>query len=118
SGAWSIPVGIQWIPWQAAHSPQPAKPFVAVGIGPVIGASSGSFVGGGSVFAGQRTEATVGGHVGGGVDVLVAHSFSIGLNGGYNWMLNFAKPVGSHSNYRGPEFGVSVGWLFGRGRQP
>jgi hypothetical protein len=53
--------------------------------------------------------------VGGGVDVHVGRSFAIGVNGGYNWMLDFAKPVGVRDNYSGPEVGVSVGWLFGRG---
>ena len=40
----------------------------------------------------------------------------IGVNGGYNWMIDFAQPVGTRDTYSGPEFGISFGWLFGRGR--
>jgi hypothetical protein len=33
--------------------------------------------------------------------------------GGYNWMLDFAEPIGRQDNYSGPQLGVNIGWLFG-----
>ena len=47
------------------------------------------------------SRATVGGHFGGGFDVHVARSFSLGLGVGYNAMVNFAEPVGGHKNFNG-----------------
>jgi Caspase domain len=111
-----MPVGVRWNPIHGDHRLESMKPYVAVSLGPVIGSTAGSFVGGGTIVSGSHDEATVGGHVGGGVDFHVARSFSIGVNGGYNWMADFSRPVGSRNNLSGPEFGLSLGWLFGHGR--
>ena len=112
----ALPVTVRWNPWRA-HAYEPIKPFVAVGLGAIFGDSVGSFVGNGIVQNGVQSEVTMGGHVGGGVDFHIARCFSIGVNGGYNWMADFSKPVGGRDNYSGPELGMSLGWLFGRGRQ-
>ena len=44
---------------------------------------------------------------------LVARWLSLGVSGGYNWMLDFAEPIGRKDNYSGPQLGVNIGWLFG-----
>ncbi len=111
----ATPVGLRWNPLRGDHRGQSIKPYLAGGIGPVFGGSVGSFSGESSRFAGASMQATVGGHVGGGVDFHVARAFSIGVNSGYNWMVPFTRPVGSSDNYSGPEFGLSFGWLFGKG---
>ena len=118
AGVLAVPIGVRWNPFRSSGHVQPVKPFVAASIGPVFGSSQGSFTGSAGVFAGNRTEATVGGHVGAGVDFHVARSFSIGVNGGYNWMADFSHPVGVRDNYSGPELGFTLGVLFGKGRQP
>ncbi len=110
------PIGLRWNPLKGDHTSQAVKPYLAAGLGPVFGATSGSFSGPGGIFAGARTQATVGGHIGGGVDFHLTRAFSIGVNTGYNWMVDFAEPVGSRDNYSGPELGLSLGWLFGKGR--
>jgi hypothetical protein len=112
----AVPVGVRWNPMGTGGGARPIKPFLAADVGPVFGATEGSVVAPGTVFAGSRAQATVGGHVGAGVDFHVARWLSIGVNGGYNWMVDFAQPVGSRDNYSGPEFGMTLGWLFGRGR--
>ena len=109
-------IGLRWNPLKGDHRSQPVKPYLATGSGPVFGTTIGSFSGPGGMFAGERTQATVGGHIGGGVDFHVTRGFSIGVNSGYNWMVDFAEPVGSRDNYSGPEVGLSFGWLFGKGR--
>ena len=55
-------------------------------------------------LAGTRAQATVGGHIGAGVDFHVARAFSVGVNAGYNWMVDFAEPVGLRDNYSGPSW--------------
>jgi len=93
---------------------QALKPFLAVSLGPVIGASSGSFVGK-TVSTGEELRATIGAFLGGGFDVDVSRSFSLGVNAGYNVMQNFSEPVGLRDNFNGPQVGISLGWVFGKG---
>ena len=106
---------MRWNPLRQSV-PNVVKPYVAVSAGPVFGSTAGSFLGGGQIATGMRTQVTAGGHAGAAVDVHVARWLSIGMNAGYNWMIDFAQPVGTRDNYSGPELGISFGWLFGRGR--
>jgi hypothetical protein len=115
AGIVAAPIGVRWNPLRASV-PNVAKPYLALSAGPVFGSATGSFLGGGQIGTGTRSQVTAGGHAGGGVDVQVTRWLSIGMNAGYNWMIDFAQPVGSRDNYSGPELGISFGWLFGRGR--
>jgi hypothetical protein len=115
AGIIATPIGVRWNPLRRGV-PTIAKPYVALSAGPVFGSTAGSFLGGGAAVTGMRTQVTAGGHAGAGIDVHVARWLSIGMNGGYNWMIDFGQPVGSRDNYSGAELGVSFGWLFGRGR--
>jgi caspase domain-containing protein len=111
----SVQVLSRWNPFAKGREAQPIKPYVAVGVGPVFGSSVGTFSGSRARVSGVNEQATVGGHVGGGVDFHLARWFSVGVNGGYNWMADFSTPVGARSNYSGPEFGMTFGFLFGKG---
>jgi len=111
----SVQVLSRWNPFAKGREAESIKPYVAVGLGPVFGSSVGTFSGSGTRLAGVNEQATVGGHVGGGVDFHLARWFSVGVNGGYNWMADFSTPVGARSNYSGPEFGMTFGFLFGKG---
>jgi hypothetical protein len=113
-GGYWLPLGIRWNPFKGDHRNQPFKPFIAVSAGPVIGLSSGSFVGR-TTSVGDTTRATVGGHFGGGFDVHVTRAFSIGLDVGYNLMVNFSEPVGLRDNFNGAQVALGVGWVFGKG---
>ena len=110
-----MPVGVRWNPMTFGRQADAIKPFVAAGLGPVIGNSVGSFAGSGTTLTGVHSSATVGGYVRGGVDFHVARSFAIGVDGGYNWMADFPQPVGVKKNYSGFGAGLAFGWLFGRG---
>ena len=110
----ALPVGVRWNPLRGDLRQQPFKPFITGTAGPVIGDASGSFVGGNTISSGSTTKVTLGGTVGGGVDIHLARSFAIGVTGGYNWTLNFSEPLWSHANFNGPSIGLSLGWLFGR----
>jgi hypothetical protein len=113
-GGSSINMGIRWNPLPGDHAVHALKPFVAVGLGPVIGASEGSFVGR-TVSSGNTVRATLVTFVGGGFDVHPGRSFSIGVNAGYNVMRDFSEPVGLRDNFNGPQIAISLGWLFGKG---
>ena len=110
-----MPVGVRWNPMKYGGQTDAIKPFLAGGLGPIIGNSVGSFAGGGTALSGAHTSGTVGGYVRGGVDFHVARSFAIGVDGGYNWMADFPQPVGVQKNYSGFGAGLGFGWLFGSG---
>ena len=113
-GGTSVSLGVRWNPIHGDLRNQALKPFLAVSLGPVIGASSGSFVGK-TVSTGEELRATIGAFLGGGFDVHVSRSFSLGVNAGYNVMQNFSEPVGLRDNFNGPQVGISLGWVFGKG---
>jgi len=116
-GAVATLIGARWNPLKGDHAHQVFKPFITGSLGPISGLADGSFVSShGSVTAGSSTKTTLGGHFGGGVDTHVARSFSIGLDVGYNAMMNFEQPVGVHNNFNGLQVAVGLGWLFGKGQ--
>jgi hypothetical protein len=55
---------------------------------------------------------------GGGLDLHVSRSFSLGLTIAYNVMPDFSEPVGLRDNFNGPQVGVGFGWVFGKGVRP
>jgi hypothetical protein len=110
-------IGVRWNPLKGDRAHQAFKPFITGSLGPIAGLADGSFVSTqGSFMAGSTTKTTLGGHFGGGVDTHVARSFSIGIDVGYNAMMNFDQPVGLHNNFNGLQVGIGLGWLFGKGR--
>jgi hypothetical protein len=113
-GGSSVSLGVRWNPMRGDLRSQALKPFLAVSLGPVIGASAGSFVGK-TISTGEELRAAIGAFFGGGFDVHVSRSFSLGVNTGYNVMQNFSEPVGLRDNFNGPQVGISLGWVFGKG---
>lgn len=119
----ALPITVRWNPWTARREQQALKPFFAIGAGPVMGSSAGSFVSQGNlasrtVLSGAYSDTTAVVHFGTGVDFHVSRAFALGVNAGYNWMpVGFSRPVGLRTTYSGPEFGLSVGWMFGKGRK-
>lgn len=111
----AILVGMRWNPMRGELRSHAVKPYLAAGIGPMIGASSGAGTSYSSVFVGTRSAATAGGYAGAGVDFLAGRSWSIGIGAGYNWMTDFSRPIGGRDNYSGFEVAVSLGWMFGKG---
>jgi uncharacterized caspase-like protein len=57
AGVLNVPIGVRWNPFRGSMT-QATKPYIAVALGPVFGASDGSFMGNGLTFAGARTQVT------------------------------------------------------------
>jgi len=114
-GGLAMPIGVRWNPLRGNLREQPFKPFITAAIGPVIGNASGSFVGGRTISSGVTSKVTVGGLVGGGLDIHLARSFSLGITAGYNWTANFSEPLWGHDNFNGPSAAFGIGWLWGKG---
>jgi caspase domain-containing protein len=119
-GVAAIPLGVRWNPLPGNHEQQPVKPAVVVSVGPVIGGAGGSsvYVNGNDVFNGGLTEVTIGAFLGGGVDFHLGRNFSMGVTTGYNWVGDFATPIGGRTNYSGFELSLGFGWVFGKGSAP
>jgi caspase domain-containing protein len=114
-GGSAINVGVRWNPFARIFGAQALKPFVGAGLGPVIGISNGSFISGRGISTGSTVRATLGGFVGGGLDVHAARSIAVGVTAGYAAMSNFSEPVGLRDNFNGPQVAISLGWIFGKG---
>jgi len=115
----AFPIGVQWNPMKGDLSARALKPFLAAGLGPVIGSSVGSFVGSGAgSFSGTQTKGTIGGYLGGGLEVHLSRRWTLGLSAGYHWMADFSEPVGARDNYSGLGATVGLGFLFGKGTTP
>jgi hypothetical protein len=114
----SLPLGVRWNPLTGALHTRAVRPYLAVGLGPVIGGSSGAGVSSDGAFAGSRTRASFGGTIGAGVDFHLGRHWSVGVGGGYQWMVDYPEPVGARDNYSGFQLEVSIGWLFGKGSAP
>jgi hypothetical protein len=111
----SIPVGLRWNPLRGDLRTKPVKLYLGASLGPVIGSHTGGSIDETTVFAGTRVAMTVGGFLGGGVDVLVGRHWSLGVNAGYSWMADFAETIGTRKNYSGVDVGIGIGWVWGKG---
>jgi hypothetical protein len=90
----------------------PVKPFLSLGLGPFIGVEAKN-----ELFVQEsHSEAVLGTRLGGGIDFLLGQSFKLGANLGYDLMTDFSTPIGARRNYNGPDFSLSVGFLFGGGK--
>jgi Caspase domain len=111
----AIPIVLRWNPLRGDHSRQPLKPFVETGLGPVFGSSNGSLVSPTTISTGTSSRATIFARFGGGLDIHVARSFSLGMDAGYNVMRDFSESLGLRDNFNGLHIALSAGWLFGKG---
>jgi hypothetical protein len=111
----SIPVGLRWNPLRGDLRTKPVKLYFAASLGPVIGSHTGGSIDAVTAFAGTRVAMTVGGFLGGGVDVLVGRHWSLGVSAGYNWMADFSQTIGTRKNYSGVDVGIGIGWVWGKG---
>ena len=117
SGIASFPVGVRWNPLKYGRQKDGIKPYLAFSAGPVFGdnvADHNGRYGHGDIYS----SATIGGFAGGGVDFHAGRTFVIGVDGGYNWMGDFATPIGGSDNYSGPSVSISLGCMWGRGSTP
>lgn len=111
----ALPLGVRWNPMNGELRTRALKPYLAVGFGPVIGASTGASMDFTSAFAGTQSAATAGGFFGAGVDLLAGRWCSIGVGAGYNLMADFSGTIGGRDNYSGFQVAISLGLMFGKG---
>lgn len=92
----------------------PVRPYVAAGTGVYLGYEARNEVGL-RMLQESRTLTAAGGHLGGGIDIQAGRHVMVGVNAGYHFVTDFTEPLGGRENYSGPEFGIGISWLFGKG---
>ncbi|MGB2768205.1 MAG: outer membrane beta-barrel protein, partial [Candidatus Zixiibacteriota bacterium] len=91
------------------------RPYMSASIGPYSGFSSEVRTGVTTVVE-ARSEAALGSRLAVGVDLRLSKWFKLGFAGGYHFVTDFENRIGSEKNYSGPEFSLSLGIVFGKGK--
>ncbi len=91
------------------------RPCASLAAGPYIGSASNSTAGT-TVTSETVSETAVGLRAQIGADVFFGGRFSTGIALGYAFVSDFDQPIGSHTNYSGPEFSLGLGILLGAAR--
>ena len=92
------------------------RPYASVSAGPYLGSSSEVRTGPFTVV-GARSETALGSRLAIGVDLSLFRWFNLGFAGGYHFVTDFENPIGSEKNYSTPEFSLSFGIVFGKGKK-
>jgi hypothetical protein len=106
-----ILTGVNFYPLQISEE-NTVLPYISLYAGPYIGVYSKSEVGIASVTEETIVETVVGAKLGGGLDFLIGSLFKLGVNAGYHFMGDYSQPIGSETNYSGPEYSITFGFIF------
>lgn len=104
--------GVKYQPFRLTAS-DVLRPYVAASVGPFFGSQTMERVGV-NVETEVYSETALGSRVGVGVDLLLSKWFTLGVGGGYYFVSDFERPIGSEKNYSSPEFSLSFAIAFGR----
>ena len=106
-----ILTGLNFYPLQITEEKK-VLPYVSLCVGPYIGIYNQSEVLNTVITEKTTVETVFGSRLGAGFDVLLGSIFKIGANFGYNFMGDFTEPIGSESNYSGPDYSMTFGFVF------
>jgi len=107
-----VPVlfGVKYQPFRLTTS-DALRPYVVASVGPFFGTETMNRAG-----VNEETEVysetALGSRLGVGVDLLLSKWFTLGVGGGYYFVSDFERPIGSEKNYSSPEFSLSFGVVF------
>jgi hypothetical protein len=105
------------VKYQLSRQPVGAamRPYVSAAVGPYFGFVSDSWSRRGTEVR-SYSEAVLGSRIGMGMDLLLGRHFMLGIGAGYHFVSDFSERIGAKKNYSSPDFGISFGVVFGRGR--
>jgi hypothetical protein len=106
-----ILAGLNFYPLQITDESR-VLPYISLYAGPYIGVYTKSAVEINTVTEETTVETVIGSKVVAGFDLLVGSIFKLGLNAGYHFVGDFSKPIGSETNYSGPEYSLTFGFVF------
>lgn len=91
------------------------RPYLSASVGPYFGFASNVRTGV-TTATESFSETALGSHLGAGLDWSLSKLFTLGLEAGYRLVADFGNRIGSEKNYSSPEFSLSFGIVFGRGK--
>jgi hypothetical protein len=106
-----ILTGVNFYPLQISEENR-VLPYLSLYAGPYIGVYTKSEVGIASVTEETTVEAVIGTKLGAGVDFLLGSIFKLGATAGYHFVGDYSQPIGSETNYSGPEYSLTFGFVF------
>jgi hypothetical protein len=106
-----ILTGVNFYPLQVSEE-NSVLPYISVYAGPYIGVYTKSEVGIASVTEETVVETVIGTKLGAGLDFLIGSLFKLGFNAGYHFVGDYSQPIGSETNYSGPEYSLTFGFVF------
>ncbi len=92
------------------------RPYLYASLGPYFGFAS-DVRSGANTGVESYSETAVGSRAGLGMDLSLGRNFTLGAAAGFRLVSDFARRIGSETNYSSPEFALSVGVLIGRGQR-
>jgi outer membrane protein W len=107
--------GVKYQPSELIDS-DVVRPYASVSVGPYFGSSSTVRTGVTTVVE-NRSEAALGSRLAVGVDLRLSRLFMLGVAGGYHLVADFPNRIGSLKNCSSPEFSLSFGIVFGKGKK-
>jgi len=107
--------GVQFQPFGQAVS-DVLRPYFSASVGPYFGHSSNVRTGVNTETE-SYTETALGSRFGAGADLSLSRLFTLGVGLGYHLVNDFNKRIGAKKNYSSPDFSLSLGIVFGRGKQ-
>jgi hypothetical protein len=106
--------GVKFQPFGQAVS-DVLRPYVSVSVGPYFGFSSDVRTGVNAETE-SYTETALGSRLGAGADLALSKVFTLGVGLGYHLVDDFNKRIGAKKNFSSPDFSLSLGIVFGRGK--
>jgi len=106
--------GVKYKPIELAVG-EALRPYLYAQLGPYFGSAS-DVRSGTTIGTESYTETALGSRAGVGMDLSLGRSFTLGASVGYRLVSDFARRIGSETNYSSPEFSLSIGVLIGKGK--
>ncbi|NIM99863.1 MAG: hypothetical protein GTO24_17845 [candidate division Zixibacteria bacterium] len=92
------------------------RPYLSASVGPYLGFASNVWTGTAASVE-SRAETALGSRLAMGADISLSRLFRLGIGGGYHFVTDFENRIGSEKNHTSPEFSISFGIVFGKGRK-
>lgn len=92
------------------------RPYVSASVGPYSGFASNVRTGATTAVE-SISEAALGSRLAIGIDLSLSRLFRLGFAGGYRFVTDFENRIGSIKNCSSPEFSLSFGIVFGKGKK-
>ncbi|KPL03980.1 MAG: hypothetical protein AMJ90_02385 [candidate division Zixibacteria bacterium SM23_73_2] len=108
--------GVKYQPFKLTDS-DVLRPYVLASVGPFFGSATINRVGANIVESESYSETALGSRLAVGIDLSLSKLFTLGAGAGYYLVTDFKKRIGSEKNYSSPEFSLSFGIVFGRGKK-